>query len=327
MPLPWHYHCTRIHAYILTTWPSKSGNVCHASSGPAEIPIQRAGSGVWLWHPGILCAVLPWCSHATRRWFFLPTFACQPGVLLACLVNWKKRTDNNRQVNLEKARLLINGFQFWIYFMKSIRTVDCHARLKQKQNIALKFETCWFGASHGKLTASRSEHRPTVLPAISCNHLHSGVIWDLFYPPCFAYNRGSVQWFTRMLETALPWAILSLRSPGEGIQTQAGGVYLTSDMLLNSWTFEFTSLPQDQLGWSGMFSFRFLEASIMPLPFCHGPPGMPLVADLQVLPSPPGNKTHKWKHVDAAIKVIAVSWPTVVRCSRAPLGSIISWTV
>lgn len=196
IPLPCHYHCTRIHAYILTTWPSKSGNVCHASSGPAEIPI----------------AVLQWCSHATRRWFFLPTFACQPG-LLACLVNWKKRTDNNRQVNLEKARLLINGFQFWIYFMESIRTVDCHARLKQKQNIALKFETCWFGASHGKLTASRSEHRPTVLPAISCNHLHSGVIWNLFYPPCFAYNRGSVQWFTRMLETALPWAILSLRSP------------------------------------------------------------------------------------------------------------------
>ena len=45
----------------------------------------------------------------------------------------------------------------------------------------------------------------------------------------------------------------------------------------------------------------------------HGPPeswihGMPLVADLQVLPSPPGNKKQKWKHVDAAIKVIAAFW-------------------
>ena len=34
---------------------------------------------------------------------------------------------------------------------------------------------------------------------------------------------------------------------------------------------------------------------------------MPLVADLQVLPSPPGTKQQKWKHVDAAIKVIAAS--------------------
>ncbi|CAJ1375397.1 unnamed protein product [Effrenium voratum] len=32
-----------------------------------------------------------------------------------------------------------------------------------------------------------------------------------------------------------------------------------------------------------------------------------LLADLQVLPSPPGNAKHKWKHVDAAIKVIAAS--------------------
>ncbi|OLQ06397.1 hypothetical protein AK812_SmicGene10334 [Symbiodinium microadriaticum] len=36
---------------------------------------------------------------------------------------------------------------------------------------------------------------------------------------------------------------------------------------------------------------------------------MVLIADLQVLPSPPGNQKSKWKHVDAAIKVIAVSWP------------------
>ncbi|CAE7026416.1 unnamed protein product, partial [Symbiodinium sp. CCMP2456] len=34
---------------------------------------------------------------------------------------------------------------------------------------------------------------------------------------------------------------------------------------------------------------------------------MVLIADLQVLPSPPGNQKSKWKHVDAAIKVIAAS--------------------
>ena len=135
-------------AYMHTCWRPDPLNQETFAMLPAvgrKFPsCQRAGSGVvWLWHPGILCAVLPWCSHATRRLFFLPTFACQPGVLLACLVNWKKRTDNNRQVNLEKARLLINGFQFWIYFMKSIRTVDCHARLKQKQNVEVWNMLIW----------------------------------------------------------------------------------------------------------------------------------------------------------------------------------------
>eukprot|EP00435_Cladocopium_sp_Y103_P013274 s2378_g3.t1 len=48
--------------------------------------------------------------------------------------------------------------------------------------------------------------------------------------------------------------------------------------------------------------------------------GMPLVADLQVLPSPPGNKTHKWKHVDAAIKVIAAS---KLKYSVNALGTVV----
>ena len=42
-----------------------------------------------------------------------------------------------------------------------------------------------------------------------------------------------------------------------------------------------------------------------------------LLADLQVLPSPPGNAKHKWKHVDAAIKVIAAARR---RASSAGLG-------
>lgn len=44
--------------------------------------------------------------------------------------------------------------------------------------------------------------------------------------------------------------------------------------------------------------------------------GMPLVADLQVLPSPPGNKKQKWKHVDAAIKVIAAFWWQLVSSGK-----------
>lgn len=43
---------------------------------------------------------------------------------------------------------------------------------------------------------------------------------------------------------------------------------------------------------------------------------MPLVADLQVLPSPPGNKKQKWKHVDAAIKVIAAFWWQLVSLGK-----------
>lgn len=45
-----------------------------------------------------------------------------------------------------------------------------------------------------------------------------------------------------------------------------------------------------------------------------------MVADLQVLPSPPGNKTHKWKHVDAAIKVIAAS---KLKYSVNALGTVV----
>ena len=85
-----------------------------------------------------------------------------------------------------------------------------------------------------------------------------------------------------MLETALPWAILSLRSPGDGIQTQAGGVYLTSDMLLNSWTFEiiwvyqFTSRPTRlvrdvfiSLSWSLHHASAFLPRTARDRQGCH----------------------------------------------------------
>ena len=50
------------------------------------------------------------------------------------------------------------------------------------------------------------------------------------------------------------------------------------------------------------------------------PAGMPLIADLQVLPSPPGTGKEKWKHVDAAIKVIAAS---KLKYSVNALGTVV----
>ena len=47
---------------------------------------------------------------------------------------------------------------------------------------------------------------------------------------------------------------------------------------------------------------------------------MPLIADLQVLPSPPGTGKEKWKHVDAAIKVISAS---KLKYSVNALGTVV----